>query len=94
MDHPIAIAATLDLTNPTERKACEVIRRMHTGTDSLFRRMHDLRRDGADLVEIAEWQEGGFAIVRWSMTVDELGLTWQDFPSLHAARQAFLNSAQ
>lgn len=95
MDHaPISIVATLDLTDETERHACEVIRRMHTGTDSLFRRMHDLRRDGTDLVELAEWQEGGFAIVRWNMTVDELGLTWQDFPTLQSARQAFLNSAQ
>jgi hypothetical protein len=93
MDHaPISIVATLNLSDETERKACEVIRRMHTGECSLFRRMHDLRRDGSDLIELAEWQDGGFAIVRWNMTTGELGLRWQDFASLQAARQAFLTS--
>lgn len=94
MDHrDTSIVAVLDLTNDMQRRLHDLLLRMHTGRRSLFARMHDIRREGSALVELAKWRRGGFAVVRWAWTANTIGLTWQDCPTLATARQAFLKSA-
>lgn len=85
--HAQSIAATLALTDDHQRKVCELIRRFHTGRWSIFRRMHDVQRVASELVELAEWRSGGYAVVWWSLA--SVALRWQDYASLAAARAAF-----
>lgn len=90
-DAPISIAAKLDLADEAQHWIFQVIRRMHTGRWPLFRRMHDIKRVRDELVELAAWRRGSYAVVRWNLKC--LGLSWRDYPTLKAARQAFLQLA-
>jgi hypothetical protein len=92
MENAHAISATLDLTNDTQRTVCDLIRRFHSGRWPVFRRMHDIRLIGNEIVELAEWRSGGFAVVHWSLT--EIALRWQDYECLRAARSALLDAAR
>jgi hypothetical protein len=84
-----SIAATLDLADDMQRRLTETIQHMHTGRHSLINRMHDIRRDGSTLVELAKWRRGGFTVLRWSWTATTITLTWDDCPSLQSARTCF-----
>ena len=52
------IAATIDLTDDMQRTVCELVRRFHGGRWPVFRRMHEIRIIGDELVELAEWRDG------------------------------------
>ena len=81
-----AILETLDLTDDTQRYMHGVIQRMHDDVP-VFQRMLDMQRNVSELIELAEWYHGGFAVVRWSLT--EIKFSWRTFATLEAARAAF-----
>ena len=90
---PVKPVATLDFTSETAEKIRTIILRFHTGRWPLFR-CHDLRGVDTVIYELAEWRpyrtngrEPKFSIVTWTLT--EIGLSWHDYPSLAAAREAF-----
>ena len=90
---PPKMVATLDLTSETEQKIHAIIQRFHTGRWPLFR-CHALRRVGSLIYEVAEWRpyrtdgrEPKFSVVTWTLT--EIGLSWSDYATLDAAREAF-----
>jgi hypothetical protein len=86
------IAATLDLTNENERFIYNRIHGMHTGRWPLWR-MLAIRRLDERICELAEHvprrprKRRRFAVVHWS--INPPGLSWMDYPSLRAARDAF-----
>lgn len=90
----LPIAAVFDLADDAERFICDAIRRMHTGRWPLFR-AYRMRRVGSLVYEVAEWlprcrnrKTPVFSIVTWD--IREAGLRWHDYPTLAAARDAFV----
>ncbi len=90
---PVKAVATRDFTSETAEKIRTIILRFHTGRWPLFR-CHALRGVGNVIYELAEWRpyrtdgrEPKYSVVTWTLT--EIGLSWRDYPSLTAARQAF-----
>jgi hypothetical protein len=65
----------------------ELIRRFHTGRWPVFRRLIAVHRVGAELVELAEWRTGGYAVVFWSLREDSL--RWLDYENKEAAYAEF-----
>ncbi len=92
MSSQTAIAEAFDLSDEKESFLYGRIRYMHSGRWPLWR-MLAIRRCGERIVELAEYtprrsrSRRRFALVDWS--INPPGLSWQQFPTLRAARQAF-----
>ena len=92
MSSQTAIAEAFDLGDEKERFLYGRIRHMHSGRWPLWR-MLAIRRCGERIIELAEYaprrsrSRRRFALVDWS--INPPGLSWQEFPTLRVARQAF-----
>ena len=93
MSFQTAIAEAFDLSDEKESFLYGRIRHMHSGRWPLWR-MLAIRRCGERILELAEYaprrsqSRRRFALIDWS--IDPPGLSWQQFPTLRAARQAFV----
>ena len=86
---PPRIVAALDLQNPSERAAHDLLRRFTTGRWPLWR-MLGMRRDGAQMLCAIEWLrcpvDTQFALAEVSLT--QPLVRWQLLPTAQAARAA------
>lgn len=80
--------AVLDLTKPGERWAADFLRRSVSGPDPMWVLLGVRRDQDWDHIRVAvRWiGPGTHSVVRISLT--EQALTWRDFPSEGAAREA------
>lgn len=90
---PPKVVAFFNLADPTEREVRATIERFHRGRWPLFR-CYAMRRVGSVVYEVARWNPNRpdrhacvYSVVTWALT--EIGLRWQDYPTLDAAREAF-----
>lgn len=88
---PPPVAAVLDLSQPGERQAHDLVRRFASGRWPLWRLL-SMRRVGHSLLAAVQWSPGSrripgcFAVVAVSLT--EVALSWLDFPGAGDARRA------
>lgn len=90
MSSQTAIAEAFDLSDEKESFLYGRIRHMHSGRWPLWR-MLAIRRFSERIIELAEYasrrSRRRFALIDWS--INPPGLSWQQFPTLRVARQAF-----
>lgn len=86
---PAPIAATLDLSQPAERAAYDLLRRFCTGRWPIWRLLALRRGDGV-LCAAVEWVSGKarqrFAVAELSLR--EAAVCWRYFPSAAATRKS------
>ena len=86
---PAPIAATLDLSQPGERTAHDLLRRFCTGRWPIWRLLALRRADGV-LCAAVEWVHGKarsrFAVAELSLRED--AVCWRYFPTAAAARKS------
>lgn len=86
---PVAVIATLDLANPHERAAHDLLRRFCSGRWPLWRLL-GMRRSGRTLHVAVEWlrcrRPDRFSMVQ--VTLDQQALSWTYFPSAAATQRA------
>lgn len=91
---PSAIVATLDLSQPGERAAHDVLRRFCTGRWPRWRLLA-LRRGDGWLLAAVEWLRSPaparFAVAELSLR--RVAVCWRDYSSATAARQALAESS-
>lgn len=87
---PPTIAALLDLDQPGERKAQELLTRFSSGRSPTWKPL-GVRRSGQSLLVAVEWspravrRPRAYSVV--SIAFNETALSWRDFPSAAAARR-------
>lgn len=83
-----AVAASLDLSDDTQRRIHALIQRFHSGRWPLFRCL-GMRQVGGVIHEAVTWPRMHapmFSVVTYHR--DGLGLSWRDFPNKTAALTA------
>lgn len=83
------VAAVLDLAEPPERAAFDLIQRFCTGRWPLWRLL-DLHREGNMLCAAVEWcrSRGPERYAVATLSLQQIAICWRYFPSATAARQA------
>ncbi len=86
---PPAPLAVLDLAQPGEREAQELVRRLSTGRGASWHVL-GMGRDGSALLCVVRWRRPQDAAAPYSLaevSLTEPALCWRSYPSAEAARQ-------
>ena len=86
---PPAPLAMLDLAQPGERQAQELVRRLSSGRRASWRVL-GMGRDGSTLLCVVRWRKPQDAAAPYSLaevSLTETAVCWRFYPSVEAARQ-------